>query len=99
MIANKKQSYLGYLNKIVDEYNNTYQNFISKKPVDTDYLKWQDISSTNLNFQDIFHSKFNDIYNFTLNFKDVLGQFNKNFQFQDILGFQDTLGGLHLFLT
>ena len=35
--ANDSKSYLGYLNKLVDQYNNTYYHFIGKKPVDADY--------------------------------------------------------------
>ena len=35
--ANNSKSYLGYLNKLVDQYNNTYYHFIGKKPVDADY--------------------------------------------------------------
>ena len=37
MIANDSKSYLGYLNKLVDEYNNTYHHSIKKKPIDADY--------------------------------------------------------------
>ena len=37
MTANDKESYLSYLNKLVDEYSNTYDCFISKEPVDADY--------------------------------------------------------------
>ena len=36
-ISINNKSYLGYLNKIVDEYSNTYHNYIGKKPVDADY--------------------------------------------------------------
>ena len=35
--SNNKKSYLGYLNKLVDEYNNTCHCSIGKKPVDADY--------------------------------------------------------------
>ena len=35
MTANDSKSYLGYLNKLVD--NSTYQHSIDKKPVDADY--------------------------------------------------------------
>ena len=31
MTANNKKSYLGYFNKLVDEYNNTYHRSIGKK--------------------------------------------------------------------
>ena len=37
MTANDSKSYLGYFNKLVDEYNNTYYHFIDKKPIDADY--------------------------------------------------------------
>ena len=37
MTANDRKSYLGYLNKLVDQYNNTYHHFINKKPVNADY--------------------------------------------------------------
>ena len=38
MAANDSRSYLGYLNKLVEEYNNTCHRCICKKPVDTDYF-------------------------------------------------------------
>ena len=38
MKANDSKSYLGYLNKLVDEYNNIYHCSISKKPIGTDYF-------------------------------------------------------------
>ena len=37
MTANNRQSYLRYLNKLVDEYNNTYHHYINKKPINADY--------------------------------------------------------------
>ena len=37
MTANDSKSYLGYLNKLVDQYNNTYHCSIDKKPADADY--------------------------------------------------------------
>ena len=37
MTANNSKSYLVYLNKLVDEYNNTYHHSIDKKPIDADY--------------------------------------------------------------
>ena len=36
MTANDK-SYLSYLNKLVDEYNNTYHYSINKKPINAYY--------------------------------------------------------------
>ena len=35
--TNNKKSYLGYLKKLVDEYNNTYHHSIGKKPINADY--------------------------------------------------------------
>ena len=35
--TNVNKSYLGYLNKLVDEYNNTYHGSISKKSIDAHY--------------------------------------------------------------
>ena len=35
--ANDSKSNLSYLNKLVDQYNNTYHNFINKKPINADY--------------------------------------------------------------
>ena len=37
MTANDSKSYLGYLNKLVDEYNNNYHRSIGKKSIDADY--------------------------------------------------------------
>ena len=37
MTAIDSKSYLGYLNKLVDEYNNSYHCSISKKSTDADY--------------------------------------------------------------
>ena len=37
LTANNNKSYLGYLNKLVDEYNNTYHCSISKKFIDAGY--------------------------------------------------------------
>ena len=37
MTANDSKSYIGYLNNLVDEYNNTYHHSISKMPIHTDY--------------------------------------------------------------
>ena len=36
MTANDSKSYLSYLNKVVDQYNNTYYS-INKKPIIADY--------------------------------------------------------------
>ena len=37
MTANDSKSCLGYLNKLLDQYNNTYHHSINKKPIDADY--------------------------------------------------------------
>ena len=37
MAANDNKSYLSYLNKLVDQYNNTYDHSINKKPINADY--------------------------------------------------------------
>ena len=37
MTANHRKSYLPYLNKLVDEYNNTYHHSISNKLINADY--------------------------------------------------------------
>ena len=37
MTANDSKSYLSYLNKFVDQYNNTYHDFINKRPTSVDY--------------------------------------------------------------
>ena len=37
MTANDSRYYFGYLNKLLDEYNNTNQIFIGKKPGYADY--------------------------------------------------------------
>ena len=37
MTANNSKSYLPYLNKLVDQYNNTYRHSINKKPIYAHY--------------------------------------------------------------
>ena len=37
MTANDSKSYLNYLNKLVDQYNNPYHHSINKKPINADY--------------------------------------------------------------
>ena len=37
MITNDNKSYLGYLNELADEKNNTYYHLISKKAINADY--------------------------------------------------------------
>ena len=38
MTASDSKSYIPYLNKIVDQYNNTYHHSITRKPIYADYL-------------------------------------------------------------
>ena len=42
-----KKSYLGYLNKLEDEYNNTYYHSVGKKPIDVDYSTLTEDIETN----------------------------------------------------
>ena len=35
MTADDGKSYLPYLNKLLDQYNNTYHHSINKKPINT----------------------------------------------------------------
>ena len=37
MAANNSKSYLPYLNKLVDQYNNTYHHSIGKKTINADF--------------------------------------------------------------
>ena len=37
MTASDSKSYLNYLNKLADHYNNTYHFSIGKKPINADY--------------------------------------------------------------
>ena len=37
MRANNSKSYLGYLNNLVDRYNNTYHHSTGEKPIYADY--------------------------------------------------------------
>ena len=36
MTGNDNKSYLPYLNKLVDQYNNTYHHSINEKPINAD---------------------------------------------------------------
>ena len=47
MAANGRKSYLSYLNKLVDEYNNTYHHFTKKKPINADYSALAENIETN----------------------------------------------------
>ena len=37
MTANDSKSYLSYLNKLVDQHNNTYHHSINEEPINADY--------------------------------------------------------------
>ena len=37
MTANDRKSYLSYMNKLLDQYNNTYHNSIDITPINADY--------------------------------------------------------------
>ena len=37
MAANERKSYLSYLNKLLDQYDNTYHHSIGQRPINTDY--------------------------------------------------------------
>ena len=47
MTANDSKSYLGYLNKLVDVYNNTYHHSINMKIIDGDYCALSEKIETN----------------------------------------------------
>ena len=38
MTANDSKSYLSYLNKLIDQYNNTFHHSVTKKPINGDYF-------------------------------------------------------------
>ena len=38
MTATNIKFYLSYLNKLIDQYNNTYHHSINKKPINADYF-------------------------------------------------------------
>ena len=48
MKANDSTSYLGYLNKLVDEYNNSHHRSIGEKHIDADYYDLTEEIETNL---------------------------------------------------
>ena len=47
MTANDSKSYFPYLNKLVDEYNNTYHHSINKKPITADYFAFTENIESN----------------------------------------------------
>ena len=44
--ANNSKSYVGYLNKLVDQYNNTYHHSIGKKPINIDCCNLKETESS-----------------------------------------------------
>ena len=47
MKTNDRKSYLSYLNKLVDQYNNTYHHSINKKAINADYCVFTEKIETN----------------------------------------------------
>ena len=47
MTANDSKSYLSYLNKLIDEYNNSYHRPIGKKPIGINYSALSEKIETN----------------------------------------------------
>ena len=47
MTTNDSKSYLSYLNKLVDQYNNTYHHYVNKKPINADYSALTENIETN----------------------------------------------------
>ena len=47
MITNNRKSYLNYLNKLWDQYNNSYHFPINKKPINADYSALTEPNETN----------------------------------------------------
>ena len=48
MTTNDSKPYLSYLNKLVDQCNNSYHHSINKKPINTDYSALSGKTETNL---------------------------------------------------
>ena len=48
MTTNDSKSYLSYLNKLVDQYNNTYHHSIDKKRINADFSVSTEKIETNL---------------------------------------------------
>ena len=47
MAAKDSKSYLSYLNKLVDQYDNTYHHSTNKKPINADYSALTEKIETN----------------------------------------------------
>ena len=57
MTASDTESYLSYLNKLVDQYYNTYHHSINKKPVNADYSALTEKIETNAKAKLIIESE------------------------------------------
>ena len=53
MKTNDNKFYLSYLNKLVDQYKNTYHHYINKKPINADYSALTEKIETNLKLNEI----------------------------------------------
>ena len=49
-MSDDNKSYLGYLNKLVDEYNNSYHCSIDKKPIGANYSVFTEKSNRVIKF-------------------------------------------------
>ena len=47
LTANNSKSCLGYLNQLVDEYNNTYHSCIGRNSIDADHSAFSEKTDTN----------------------------------------------------
>ena len=47
MTANDSSSYLPYLNKLLDQYNNTYHHYTNEKPINANYSALTEKIETN----------------------------------------------------
>ena len=68
LTANDIKSYPSSLNKLVDQYNNTYHRSIGKKPITADYNAWTEKTEANSKGTKF---KFNDRVRFT-KYKNIL---------------------------
>ena len=48
MTASDSKSYLSYLNKLVDQYRNTYHHSVNKRPINDDYSAFTESKSSKL---------------------------------------------------
>ena len=48
MTATDTKSYLSYLDKLVDQYNNTYHHSVNKRPINANYFVLTENIETNL---------------------------------------------------